>query len=39
MEVSEELVKKLLKNGAYEFNDSIHNIPTEEVVGSILGMK
>ena len=39
MEVLEELVKKLLKDGIYECNDSIHNIPAEDVVHNISGMK
>lgn len=29
-------VKELLVNGAFEFNESIHNILTEELVGSII---
>ena len=36
--VVKQLVRKLLADGAYEFNDSIHRIPPDEVVGSIVAM-
>ena len=38
MGVEKQLVKKLLADGAYLFNDSIHNIEAEQVVGSIVTM-
>jgi hypothetical protein len=37
--IGKKLVKNLLADGAYQFNESIHNIPPEEVVGSIAAMQ
>jgi flagellar motility protein MotE (MotC chaperone) len=39
VDVTRQLVKDLLADGAYAFNESIHNIPPEEVVGSIASMR
>lgn len=36
--VERRLVRRLLADGAHAFNDSIHEIPAEEVVGSIASM-
>ena len=37
--ITKKVVKDLLADGAYDFNHSIHNVPAEEVVGSIVSIR